>query len=293
MIKLFTNKKEHKLFIIDFYYGSLSLKLFTIIWCIYQVFVYNEISKRPSSLFEPVIWFQKILTPTLPNQVFYYSIITITILLCVLSIYKNKIVLNVLIFISILWLNTIKWNYGFFSHVGHTFVLAHFFSMLLPIPLKLKTNQIQKYSNSIKLSLAGVLITYTMAGSWKFIMLAYKLIFKPHEINWLNENAVELNAIVSARLWDEKISDLMLSIYDIPYIWEIGTVFIFTVQLIAVLGALNKKLSYFIISNIILFHIYNTLFINTSFYVAMITLIILFFPYHKLTFLKNRFSFEN
>jgi hypothetical protein len=285
----FIKRDEDTKFIYDYNIADTILRIFSILWLGHVFLTYQDILNRPKELFEPIIWVQQLLFSSIPKEITFYIVLLISIVLCIVTIFKKSITLRFLLFVLILILNTLKWNYNFFSHVGHLFVLTHLFTFLLPprkIDKTLSRNEIILYSNSIRIAFAGILITYTMAGFWKFLVLFYKLIFTTNSVNWLSNKAIELNAIVSSRLWDEQISPFMLSVYEVPFVWQIGIIITFIVQLIAVLGAFNKKLSYLIVSILILFHIYNMIFINTFFYTSVFVLIILFLPYHLIK-LKN------
>ena len=279
------NQQENEKFIYDYSFADILLRIFSIAWIGHVIFAFEENKNRPTSLFEPLIWIQKWLSPNLPSNFLFYSVVSVAIFLCIYTIFNKKIIYRVSLFLLLLWLNTIKWNYNFFSHVGHLFLLAHFFTLFIPsktIEHLNSTIEIKQFSYSIRWAYAGVLITYTMAGFWKFLALFSKILFHPNQINWLSEDAAELNAIVSARLWDETVPNFMLKFYDIPLFWQIGTLVIFTAQLLAVFGAFNKKISYYILTLLVLFHIYNMLFINTHFYASTFVLLILLFPYHLL-----------
>lgn len=288
ILKKLINRKEDEKFIINYFFSDLFLRIFTFLWIGYVIFAYNENLHRPESLFEPINWLQKILMPQLPSQGVFYLVVLTAAGLCFLTLKSKKVIFRALLFLVLLWLNCIKWNYNFFSHVGHLFLFAHFFTIFITPEKRLNSKD---NAMAIRWALAGVLSTYTMAGIWKFVSLFYKTLIKPtpNQATWLSEDAVELNAIVSARLWDQSTNAEQFTMYNIDYIWVAGTIFIFFIQLISVLGGFNKKLSYFIVFFLVLFHIYNSLFINTSFYVSVIVLIILFFPYHKINYLKKSF----
>lgn len=279
------NQDENEKFIYDYSFSDVLLRIFSIAWVGYVIYSFEETKNRPIGLFEPLIWIQKWLSPNLPSNFLFYTVISISVFLCIYTIFNKKIIYRVILFLLLLWLNTIKWNYNFFSHVGHLFLLAHFFTLFIPSKTIKQLNssiEIKQFSYSIRWAYAGVLITYTMAGFWKFLALFSKLLFHPNQINWLSENAANLNAIVSTRLWDETVSNIMLKFYDIPLFWQIGTLTIFTAQLFAILGAFNKKIACLILTILVFFHLYNMLFINTHFYASTFVLLILLFPYHKL-----------
>lgn len=292
--KYLINQDDNQKFIFDYQYADFVLRIFSVFWLMYVVYSYYEIFNRPHVLFEPIIRFQKIFVPIFPTPLLFLSVILVALFLLIITLFNQKIIFRILLFLVFLWLNTIKWNYNFFSHVGYVFILAHlFFSVLPPKSLSVFNDKknLEFFSRSIRWVYAGILVTYSMAGFWKIVALAYKLLLQPNNINWVSSNAIELNAIVSARFWDESISKAMLNIYSLPYVWESLTVIIFFIQFIAVFGAFNKKLSYFILLGLLLFHVYNMIFINTSFYVASFVLLILLFPYHLIFNKKyNRIS---
>lgn len=287
------NRVEDDKFIFDFGIADKLLRIFSVLWLGHIYLNYKDLINRPKELFEPIVWIQKLLISTVPNTFIFYSILVLSIILCVVTIFNKAILYRLLLFVLLLYLNTIKWNYNFFSHVGHLFILAHFFTIFIP-PIKsikhISSEEKINYANSIRYAFAGVLMTYTFAGIWKFAVLFYKLLFDPTSLNWMSKNAVEFNALLSARLWDEQISPIMIKIYEIPFLWQFLTLLIFAFQLIAVLGAFNKKIAIPILFALVLFHIYNMLFINTYFFTSLFTLIILFLPYHRI--LKRRFIFQ-
>ncbi len=292
-LKKIINNNDNDKFIIDYYYTDFFLRIFSIFWIFYVVYCYHINASRPESLYEPIIWLQRVLMPKPPSVFLFYTLVVLSLGLSLYTIKSKKIIYRIILFSLLLWLNMIKWNYNFFSHVGHLFLIAHFFTICVP---STKINNISKpedvtyYAKTIKWINAGILVTYTMAGIWKFGALFYKLIFRPKDINWISEDAVELNAIVSAKIWDESVSEFMLNLYETPFIWEISTILIFAFQLIAVLGGFNKKLSVLILISLLVFHIYNIIFINTSFYTASFVLLIFLFPYHQFTFFKLKYK---
>ncbi len=292
IITRFYKLEEDVLYLYDFRIFDKIVGIFSIIWTFYIVWMYQTVLlARPESLYMPIYWFQKVFMPTLPQPVYFYTVVTLTILLLILNYFRQRVFHRILLFFLILWLNALKWNYNFASHVGHIFVLTYFFSIFL---------NFDKVENDVKGKAvaahwfhAGILLTYTLAGVWKFIGLFYKLFIETQKMSWLNEHAIELNAIVSKRIHDEFPSSLILKLYAIPYIWEILTICIFFIQLFSIMGALNKRLSYFFLAGLIIFHLYNSVLNNTDFYVAIITLIILFFPYHRFRYVFDIFLTKN
>lgn len=278
-ITRFYKSEEDELYLYDFRVFDKIVGIFSIIWTFYIVWLYqNVLLPRPESLYMPINWFQKVFMPTFPQPTYFYSMVVLTILMLVVNYFRQRIFYRIVLFFLILWLNALKWNYNFASHVGHIFVLTYFFSIFLNFDRQ--KDDLKGKAAAVHWFHAGILLTYTLAGAWKFIGLFYKLFMETQKMSWMNEHAIELNAIVSKRIHDEFPSAFILDLYAVPYVWEILTVCIFFIQLFSIMGALNKRLSYFFLAGLIIFHLYNSILNNTDFYVAIITLVILFFPYH-------------
>lgn len=282
-------KKENLYYLHDYKIADKLFSIFTILWCLFQINVYQELITRPESLYSPMVWFQRLFMPTLPSNIYFSVILTTTLFFSLLRfLYPYKITYRIIVFIGVLWLNALKWNYNFFSHVGHLFLLAHFLSLFLT-PHSLVGN-VKKKVSEIRIFQFGILFTYTFAGVWKIGGLTYKILFT-NKMSWLHPQAVELNTIVSLRLNDHRPLPILMKIYEIPFLWEILTLIIFLTQFFAIIGSFNKKLSAIILFFLVSFHLYNSFFIETDFYVSPIVLMIFFFPFHKLNpdyALKNR-----
>ncbi len=265
------------------------LMIFTFFWLIYVVLDYSILIQRPASLYRPVWWIQSILLPKLmPIQYFTLSIM-LSCIMTFICLRKKRLIPSILLALLVLLLNSVRWNYGGSSHVGHTFVLTHLFFCLLPIKQKIHSNEFDLYAKIIKLPLIGVLITYSMAGIWKFLSIT-KTIYanNVHNVSWLHSDAVELNAIASKRSLDNTILDFMFELYQIPYIWEIITIFTFVIQLTAVFAVINRTFANIIMTVLVSFHLFNTFFNDIAFNTAPIILIIILFPYH--IFLNNKYE---
>ncbi|MBK9327859.1 MAG: hypothetical protein IPM95_00810 [Sphingobacteriales bacterium] len=276
----FYNSGEDELYLYDFRVFDKIVGIFSVIWTLYIVWLYqNVLLPRPESLYMPINWFQTVFMPTLPHPAYFYSMVVLTLLSLILNYFRQHLFYRIVLFFFILWLNALKWNYNFASHVGHIFVLTYFFSIFLNFD-KMGTD-VRGRAAAVHWFHAGILLTYTFAGVWKFIGLFYKLFIDTQKMGWLHEHAIELNAIVSKRIHDEFPSSSVLQLYSIPYLWEVLTAGIFLIQLFSIMGSLNKRLSYFFLAGLIIFHLYNSILNNTDFYVAGITLILLFFPYHR------------
>ena len=275
------NKHQNIKWIYNYAVAYKLLMVFTILWLCYIIHDYIIISQRPNVLYQPIWGFQKLFMPKLVSSWVFGGVVLISLFLSIYSFFKKHIVYSLLLFIAVLWLNAIRWNYGSISHVGHIFVLGHLFSVVIPNYYTYSKKLTIYDVYLVKVSLLGVLVTYSMAGFWKFVSLILT-IYKGElsQVSWLHKDAVELNAIVGKRTLDNLVSEFMMEIYQLPYIWEVSTVLVFVVQLTAVLAILNRKYASIVMFVLVCFHLFNTFFNDIVFNVAPIILLILLFPYH-------------
>ncbi|MGY5355079.1 hypothetical protein [Wenyingzhuangia sp. IMCC45467] len=275
------NNDENILWVYNYAIAYRLLIIFTVGWLCSVAYDYSIISQRPNVLYQPIWGFQKIFMPKLASAWFFYSVVIVVFALCVYNFLFKKIICSIFIFFMVLWLNAVKWNYGTVSHAGHIFVLTHLFSIIIPNYFNLDRKITIYDVNVVKISLLGVLVTYSMAGFWKFASLMFT-IYKGEldKVSWLHEDAVELNAIVGKMDLGNSVSEFMMKLYGIPYIWEVATVLVFLVQLTAVLAVFNRKYATLVMIVIISFHLFNTFCNNVIFSIAPVVVLILLFPYH-------------
>lgn len=281
--RLFTvrlTKNIDKQVLDDYLIADKLFRLFTIFWIFYVVTIYQERSYFSDNLFFPLLGFQKLLINQFPSRIYFYSVVIIGVLCSVLSIYKKSIFYRLILCFCVLWLNAFIWSFGSISHSGHLFVLTHLFSVFLVYN---KNYDTEKFVREIKYFQFGVLSTYTIAGLWKVLFLIKDSVQpKLETTTWLNPEAVKTNAIINLLGKDEMLSEKMIQIYEIPYIWQIASIGTFLIQLVAVFGILNRKFLVPIVLGLISFHLYNQFFTATDFFPAIATLLIVFFPYHFL-----------
>lgn len=278
------NNEIDQKYLMDFLISDKIFRVFTIFWIFYIVSIYNQrIALSEQQLFVPILDFQKLIIPSFPSFFYFYSIVIIGIITALWSI-KNKIIFpRIILLFCVLWLNAFQWSFGAISHSGHLLVLTHFFSIFLVYKSGF---DLRSFVTQIKFFQFGILSTYSLAGLWKFIFLIRDTIVPKEEYTtWLDPNSVKRNAIVNLLSKDYIAEGWMARMYDIPFLWQMSAIFVFIIQLIAVLAVIKKKWSYIIVSGLIIFHLYNQYFTLTYFYPAIFTLIIVFFPYHLI--LKN------
>lgn len=125
-------EKENLYYLHDYKIADKLFSIFIILWCLFQINVYQELITRPESLYLPIVWFQRVFLSTLPNAFYFYTILIVIVFFTVLRLlHTHKIIFRVFVFIGVLWLNAVKWNYNYLPHVGHLFLLTHFLSLFL------------------------------------------------------------------------------------------------------------------------------------------------------------------
>lgn len=266
----------------QYYYADTFLRFFTYGWLIYQSFLYHILSDRPAILFTPMNWFGRAFMPEFPSL----SIIVIIVLSAWLSntlclIKKQNVPARLILFFCILYLNSLNWNYGFFSHVGHLFVLAHFFTIFVPIQNPVKSlGPDEETATSVQWAYTGFMASYSIAGLWKVLGLVAKFTISQEGISWLNSNASLYNSIVGHISWDLPLDSFTVQIFTIPYIWPIMFMVMLILQLCSFLSTIRLPLFFWIGFGTICFHLFNLIFMKIEFIITPIVLLILFFPYH-------------
>ena len=283
---LLIKSSENDIYVENYKKVDVLLRIITFFWIGSIITKYIERSKLDKLLTEPVNWFQKVFIAEFPSPTYFYSIAFLGLILCIYTIFYKNIITRFLLFLLLLWLNAYQWGNGVLSHSSYLLFLAHFFSMFLIIK---KDIDIHAFAKQIRYFQIGILMTYSLAGFWKFFNLFKNIISpNPDQSQWYEALSVRTNAITNLLVKSENhIPEWKIIIYDIPYFWQISTYTIFFFQLIAIFAALRLKWSYIIIPAIISFHVYNTIFIETFFYPAIFTLIVVFFPYQLFSKKQN------
>ncbi len=273
-----------------FHHAEQTLRIFTFGWLVYQAYLYTKLSDRPDILFTPMNWFGYLFMPDFPSLSIYLSILFFTLIFNISCIIKrNDWRLRLLLFIHILYLNSLNWNYGFFSHVGHLFVLIHFFTIFVPVSNPSKTGILDiDTAKSIRGAYIGFMASYTISGLWKIYGLIARFTVSSDGISWLSNNAALYNSIIGHKSWDLPLDSLTVQIFTIPYLWPIMFLIMLILQLTSFLATIRLPLFFWIGFGSIGFHIFNLIFMKIEFIITPIILLILFFPYHKL--FKKRYS---
>lgn len=257
------------------------LRLLAIAWLGVQTWLWFYLKPRPEILYEPIHYLDKVFMPEFPSAFYYFSLIIIALLINLYLLKRNdNTFLKVLLFFLLALINTLKWSYGYFPHVAHTFLLCHFFTIFGPNKNPISTNEEALQTTRIaQFTYAGILVTYSFSGIWKLIGLLYKIILKPSDLNWLHPDAAYLNTVTIRRYWDDTLSNFEL-LYTYGWVWQLLVVGMILFQLFSVLIAFKLKYRVFWCLGIALFHLHNTILMHTEFHLAIFVILILLFPYH-------------
>jgi hypothetical protein len=273
------------------YYGDLLMRFLLFGWLVFQFYTYFLMADRPLELFAPINWFDKLFMPSLPSSWVWTSIWISAFALNGLLVVRGEAFWpRILLAALVMYINCIRWKYGFFSHVGHMIVLYHLLGALLPRK-RFFVDDLEEYANAIKWLYVGLLGTYTFAGAWKVIGLVYKMFWHPEQINWLHPLGMKLNSIVGYRDWDMPL-EVINNLYQVNWPWQIAFVLMLILQVFSVFGALRPQLTLYVAIGNILFHLINSFLIHIEFYLAPMVLLVTFFPYHWVIRPKDTYSYK-
>ena len=275
--QLFNNSQARN-WIDHFLLADLLIRIL-LIWQVVQLGnTFKKLQVVPEQYLQPITDFHALLMPNLPSPRLYFFVLAVISILIVLSTLFRNAIVAILLFLLLIWANSIHFLSGSITH-GNT-ILYFYVLFTAFIPLIENYSNSQQKSQVIRWAYGGIFITYTMAGFWKFVGLAAKIVTQSNDINWLNSLAVEYNAIISLKVMNQSVSDTMMNIYELPLIWESLTLVTFFIQLIAITAIGNKKWFHFIGFCLIIIHIVNALLFEIHFRAATYFLVILCFPYH-------------
>lgn len=257
-----------------FYYG---IRLFSIFWLVQNYIKYVRLAKRPENFYHTTYWLQEVFFPIFPSFYFYVGLLMMSFIFIVMSIVKPKIIFNIILFFLLALVNIPLAAYNGAGHHNHLFILSYFFSIFL-LPNFLKT---EDYKN-IQYFYLGLLMSYTLAGFWKFVAIFKDVYTQSSSVSWLERDAAKLNTLVNWHNADLPVPDLMMQVYQYGYLWIVITFIGIFFQALAFLGAFSRKYLTFNLFYLVAFHWYNKYFVLADFTNAIYVVIVLFFPYHLL-----------
>ena len=259
------------------------MRIFGLYWVVQQYFNFSHISGRPASLYEPHFYIQKLIFPHYPSATAFVTLLIILALLFLWTLFKQSALINVFIFLLMAVINLpVAFNYSGL-HFNHLILLGFFLSIFL-LPKNLKSKNDYKWVQYFYL---GLLCTYSIAGFSKFLGIAKNLINHSGKLLWIDLNAAKVNTYVNYWIDDMMPPQWMQDLYQYPYLWVILTMGAIAVQASCFLGAFSRKYLTFIMLFLFSFHLYTALFVIADFKDAKYFILVAFFPYHLLPFLKN------
>lgn len=264
-----------KLTVFNFKVSYFLFRIFTLFWMVEQLNFFNQFSKRATELYEPSLWFQKLIIPVFPNDFLYYFIFCITALLIIYSLIKFSVVVNILLFFLLSYVSLPVVAYIGLSHTNHLLILSYFFSIFLN-PKQLE----EKDYKYVQIYYLGLLSTYSLAGSWKILSAMKGFITNNPATSWFEINAAKYNTMLNYMMVDKKTPDWMLSIYQYENLWVIITIVGIILQALCFLGAFSRRYLTFTLVFLLLFHFYTIYFVIADLRIMKYGLIVLFFPYH-------------
>ena len=264
-----------KLTVFNFKVSYYLFRIFTLLWLHEQVQFFNRFTKRAHELYEPTVWFQKIVMPVFPSDLLYYFVVFLTAGLLIFSLFRFSVLINILLFFLVAYISLPVVAYRGVSHTNHILILSYFFSVFLN-PRKLE-DQDYKY---VQIYYLGLLITYSLAGFWKLVSATKDLVTANPEISWFETNAAKYNTMLNYMIVDEKTPLWMLKVYEYENLWIAVTIIGIVLQTLCFLGAFSRKYLTFCLLFLLTFHFYTVYFVIADLRIMKYGLIVLFFPYH-------------
>lgn len=261
------------------------LRIFGLYWLFVQYLKFSVLDDRPTEIYEPVFWLQKIIFPELPNELLFFGLLLGCAIFFLWSFFRPNYLLNLLIFILVTLTSlSISANFGV-HHDNHLIILGFFLSIfLVPKSLEVKDYKFVQYFY------LGLLMTYTMAGFWKILGTAKNIIKQTDKVIWIDKNAAKLNTYDNYYRADQTIPQWMMDLYAYENLWVVVTMLGIFTQFLCVLGAFNRKLLTFFMVFLFTFHLYTMKFVLADFETANYFILIVLFPYHIFApILNNKF----
>ncbi|WHF51659.1 hypothetical protein QGN23_14735 [Chryseobacterium gotjawalense] len=264
-----------KLTVFNFRVSYFLFRVFTLFWLCQQLDFFYKFSKRATELYEPTVWFQRIIMPVFPAAYLYYSAAFVMAVFIVFSLFRFSILVNSLLFFLAAYISLPVVSYNGLSHTNHILILSYFFSIFLN-PKKL-ADEDYKY---VQIYYLGLLITYSLAGFWKLVSAGKDLITANPETSWFETNAAKFNSMLNYAIVDQELPHWMLKIYEYENLWIVITIVGIVLQALCFLGAFSRKYLTFCLVFLLMFHFYTVYFVIADLRIMKYGLIVLFFPYH-------------
>ncbi|GAE66430.1 hypothetical protein H3Z85_12440 [Chryseobacterium indologenes] len=277
--------KYSQLTVFNYKIAYYAMRIVGLYWLLSQYYRFSELQGRPKEIYEPFFLVEKIIFPEFPDILLFGVLLISCSLFIIISIFKPSYILNILIFLLMAVINLpLSANFGL-HHDNHLVILGFFLSIFL-LPTYLKENDYKL----IQYFYLGLLMTYTYAGASKFLGTAKNIIKGTDKMLWINKNSAKLNSYDNYWVADLDIPVWMKEVYAYENLWVFLTMTGISLQLLCFLGAFNRKLLTFFMLFIVVFHLYNIVFVLADFRNAIFFVLAALFPYHLLIplFRRNR-----
>jgi hypothetical protein len=268
---------------LTFLYSFKSLLYLSIGWIGFNVYYYFKyLIHRPGELFIQRVWFGELLLPQKPSPLLFTLICLIAISIILIVLYgKDKWYIRLILAMMIMWINLVRWSCGGESVTSNIFMLSHFLSVFIPVnEIKSSIRSFSIY-NSIVYFYLGIFITYFFSGLWKSVGLIYKILLKPEDLNWLDSKAALYTSLVGYHMSDLKIPHVVQNLLEFPLFWQVSFLITCVILISCPWASSRLYLRPVIGLFLIVFHTINNIAFDVQHYMSSFTLLVLFFPYHR------------
>ncbi len=277
--------KYPQLTVFNYKIAYYAMRLVGLYWLISQYLRFSQLQGRPKEVYEPFFWLEKIIFPEFPGILLFTGLCIGCAVCIIISVLKPSYFLNTLIFLLMAVINLpLSANFGLHND-NHLVILGFFLSIFL-----LPKNLEEKDYKWVQYFYLGILMTYTFAGASKFLGTIKNLMNNTDKMLWIDKNAAKMNSFGSYWAADVSIPVWMKEVYAYENLWVFLTMTGISLQLLCFLGAFNRKLLTFFMLFIVVFHLYNIVFVLADFRNAIFFVLAALFPYHLLIplFRRNR-----
>ncbi|QBO56945.1 hypothetical protein [Chryseobacterium salivictor] len=277
-----------KLTVFNYQIAYYAFRLFTLYWIWEQICCYKIYSQRLPEFYNPKVWIQLMMFPSFPSAFYFGGLCLLLCLFLIWSLFQQKYWINILIFVFIFLVNLPIAGYHGMGHHSHIVVLFYFFSMfLLPKELNESDYKFVQYLN------LGILITYSLAGMYKFISMTKDIVSGSPDLSWYERNAARINTEYNYYIIDRMLPQWMIDFYEYENLWIVLTLLGILFQTTCFLGAFNRKFLTFAMVFIVSFHLYTKFFVFADWKSTIYGVVFMFLPYHWFyTFLTNKLRFS-
>lgn len=277
-----------KLTVFNYQISYYFVRIFTFFWLWEQICFFNIYQQRALEFYNPKLGLQKVVFPEFPS-VFYFGTLCVLLGFSLLwSLFKQSYWLNIAIFVLIFFINLPIAGYNGLGHHSHILILFYLFTIFL-LPKEMVVAD-YKYVQYLYL---GILITYSLAGIWKFLSIAKDIYTNNPEISWIEKSAAKFNSLYNYYIIDQPLPNWMTQLYEYENLWIVVTFLGILFQALCFLGAFNRKYLTFTMLYIVSFHYYTKYFVLADWKSVIIGVVFIFFPYHIFyNFIKRNFTIK-